>query len=125
MKRPLIRLKARVMKLEVPHRSSVRLARGSNRSGLGTTRTQRWSWQKIADHLGVSKQAVHGSMRVAECWDGDGRDIRSRLTTQARKLVLGQEEAESPRLLRGFRTEHLLLGLLHQKGTQRSRSLSG
>ena len=26
---------------------------------VGNARTQGWSWQKIADHLGVSKQAVH------------------------------------------------------------------
>ena len=26
---------------------------------VGNARTQGWSWQEIADHLGVSKQAVH------------------------------------------------------------------
>jgi DNA-directed RNA polymerase specialized sigma24 family protein len=26
---------------------------------VGNARTQGWSWQEIAEHLGVSKQAVH------------------------------------------------------------------
>ncbi len=26
---------------------------------VGNARTQGWSWKEIADHLGVSKQAVH------------------------------------------------------------------
>ncbi len=26
---------------------------------VGSARTQGWSWQEIADHLGVTKQAVH------------------------------------------------------------------
>ena len=26
---------------------------------VGNARNQGWSWQEIADHLGVSKQAVH------------------------------------------------------------------
>lgn len=26
---------------------------------VGSARSQGWSWQEIADHLGVSKQAVH------------------------------------------------------------------
>jgi len=79
-----------------------------------------WSWRRIAEVLGVTKQAVHKkhARRVAERLAAETSGDRTQLvvTGRARQSVrYAREEADALRES-ALRPEHLLLGLLRDEG---------
>jgi hypothetical protein len=87
-----------------------------------------WSWRRIAELLGVSKQAVHKkyARRVAarlEAEEAASERKRLVVTGLARQSVrYAREEAEALRETE-LRPEHLLLGLLRDEGGRAARAL--
>jgi hypothetical protein len=87
-----------------------------------------WSWRRIAELLGVTKQAVHKkyARRVAARLDAEeAASERKRLvvTGLARQSVrYAREEAEALGETE-LRPEHLLLGLLRDEGGRAARAL--
>lgn len=87
-----------------------------------------WSWRRIAEVMGVTKQAAHKkhARRVAEKLAADGASERKRLivTGLARQSVRhAREEAEALGEAE-LRPEHLLLGLLRDEGGRAASALA-
>jgi ATP-dependent Clp protease ATP-binding subunit ClpA len=75
-----------------------------------------WTWRRVAEHLGVSKQAAHKKhgRRIAEAAAAHGQADRKKLvvTGRARLCVRYAREEAAAVGARELRPEHLLLGLL-------------
>ena len=55
-------MKSKKSRLQLKSADALKFTRSDLREfalQVGNARSQGWSWQEIADHLGVSKQAVH------------------------------------------------------------------
>lgn len=90
---------------------------------------QGWSWRRIAEALGVSRQAAHKKhaprLRAKQSREPVPQDERAKLvvTGQARRSVrLGRREADGLGQ-RYLGTEHLLLGLLREDQGPAARAL--
>ena len=87
-------------------------------------REQGWSWQQIAEVLGVSKQAVH-KKHGSQADPGTAWLMFERFTKEAREVVvLAHEEARAPGA-EAIGTEHLLLALAAQPKGTAARVLDG
>jgi ATP-dependent Clp protease ATP-binding subunit ClpA len=94
--------------------------------------TQGWSWSKVAEALGVSKQAAHKKharavRALAAAAEGDGvpSDARVVVTAEAREAVrCARQEAEATGT-KVVGTEHLLLGVMRAIGPDELRVLEG
>jgi hypothetical protein len=88
-----------------------------------------WSWRRIAELLGVTKQAVHKkyARRVAarlEAEEASSERKRLVVTGLARQSVrFAREEAEALGETE-LRPDHLLLGLLRDEGGRAARALN-
>ena len=87
-----------------------------------------WSWRRIAEVLGVTKQAVHKkhARRIAEKLAAEAAPERKRLivTGLARQSVRHAREEADSLAASELRTEHLLLGLLRENGGRATRALA-